>query len=336
MRGNLMNPIERSIRKIDRVQQNSKQLGFVFGIIKKFGDDQGGSLAGLITFFGFTSMFPLLLLVVTIFGFFAGSNSSVTHSFLHSAVAQFPVFGGQLQNNIHALHDKSPLALTTGIVGLILGSQGASQSSQYAMSQVWNIPMTQRPNYFSRLKRTGLLFLALGIFFLLGATFSTISSSISGSLIVRLLALLLSLVINLALYLSAFRILTPAQVPFKSLIWGSVIGGIAWTVLQLLGGYLISHELKHASQVYGFFAVVLGLLSWIYLGARILIYSAEINVVLTRRLWPRSIVQPPLTEADKAVLVALGKAEDRRDGEEISVSFDKSKVDKSPGNRDGK
>lgn len=331
-----MNPIERVIRKIDRFQQNSNQLGFVFGIIKKFGDDQGGSLAALVTFFGFTSMFPLLLLVVTIFGFFVGSKSSITQSFLHSAVGQFPIFGSQLQNNIHALHNKSPLALAVGIVGLILGSQGASQSSQYAMSQVWNIPMTQRPNYFARLKRTGLLFAALGIFFLLGATFSTFSSSTSGPLLLRIISLIISLIINLALYLSAFRILTPKQIPSKHLIWGTITGGIAWTVLQLLGGYLVSHELKHASQVYGFFAVVLGLLSWIYLGARILIYSAEINVVLNRRLWPRSIVQPPLTEADKAVLVALGKAEDRQNAEQISVSFGEPKAANPPDNQNGK
>lgn len=316
-----MNPIERVIRRIDKFQQQSNPLGFAFGVIKKFGDDQGGSLAGLITFFGFTSMFPLLLLVVTLFGLVLGGNASITNRIIHSAASQFPIVGSQLSNNIHALHRNSPLALTVGIVGLILGSQGSSQSSQHAMAQVWNIPMTKRPNYFSRLKRTGALFLLLGVFFILGSVLSGFSSITSKYLLLRIIAFLVSILVNIALFLSAYRVLTPKSVSTKHLYPGSIVAGIAWTIVQLLGGLLISHTLKNASEVYGFFGVVLGILSWIYIGARILIYCAEINVVYYRKLWPRSIVQPPLTEADKKVLIALGKEQDRTRGEEVVIHF---------------
>lgn len=322
MKEGVMNPIERTIRKVDRFQQNSNRLGFLFGIIKKFGDDQGGNLAGLITFFGFTSMFPLLLLVVTLFGLILGNHAALTQRILHSAASQIPVLGSQLSNNIHALNRKSPVALIIGIVGLLLGSQGASQTSQYAMAQVWNIPMTGRPNYLSRLKKTAALFFLLGIFFLAGSVLSGFSSIASKYIPLRILALLLSIVINIVLFLSAFRVLTPKSIPTKYFYPGSIAAGIAWTLVQLLGGYLVGHSLKHASQVYGFFAIVLGILSWIYLGARILIYSAEINVVLARRLWPRSIVQPPYTRADKEVLIALGKEQDRSAQENIEVKFD--------------
>lgn len=317
-----MNPIERIIRPLDGYQQRSQPLGFVFGVIKKFGDDNGGSLAALITFYGFTSLFPLLLLAVTVLGLIAGSNSSLTHGILNSALSQFPILGTQLGNNIHALHRTSLITLAAGMAGLLWGSQGASQSSQYAMAQVWNIPVIERPNFLSRLKRTGALLFALGLFFLLSATLTAFSSFTARAMFWRAGAVLLSLLINLALYLSSFRILTPKQIKTKSLLWGSLVGGVAWTILQVLGGYLISHELRHASQVYGFFAVVLGLLSWIYLGARILLYSAETNVVLARRLWPRSIVQPPLTLADKEVLAALSVEQERRSDEIISVQFD--------------
>lgn len=323
-----MNQIEGLIRKIDAIQQRSNRLGFIFGVIKKFGDDLGGSLAGLITFFGFTSMFPLLLLAITLLGILLGNNSSLTHSILNSAFAQFPVLGSQLGNNIHAVHRKSPLALIVGIVGLLLGSQGASQSSQYAMAQVWNIPMTNRPNYLSKLKRTGLLFVSLGVFFVVGAALSAFSSAAGSGALLKIGAIIVSLAANLILYLIAFRILTPRVIATNRLIWGSIVGGIAWTLVQLLGGYLVSHELKNASEVYGLFAIVLGLLSWIYLGARILVYSAEINVVLSRHLWPRSIVQPPLTPADREVLTALGREQDRSQGEEIAVKFTGENLDR--------
>lgn len=317
----LMNPIEREIRKIDRLQQHSTHLGFFFGVIKKFGDDQGGNLAGLITFFGFTSMFPLLLLVVTLIGLILGNHAGLTNQIIHSAASQIPVLGSQLSNNIHALNRKSPAALAIGIIGLLLGSQGSSQTGQYAMAQVWNIPMTKRPNYLLRLKKTAALFFLLGIFFLLGSILSGFSSIASKYLLLRVVALALSLVINIALFLSAFRVLTPKSIPTKNFYPGSIVAGIAWTIVQLLGGYLVGHSLKHASQVYGFFAIVLGILSWIYLGARILIYSAEINVVWARRLWPRSIVQPPYTKADREVLIALGKEQDRSAEEHVEVEF---------------
>ncbi len=317
-----MNPFERAIQRIDRLQQRSSPLGLVYGVIKKFGDDQGGSLAALITFFGFTSMFPLLLLVVTLLGSIAGSSSALTERVVNSALSQFPILGSEIANNIHALHRKNAVSLVVGIVGLILGSQGASQSSQYAMSQVWNIPMTQRPNYLARLVRTAGLIVVLGVFFLLGTSLSAFSSFTSPNYLLRATALVLSLAVNLSLYLIAFRILTPRQIGTRHLVLGAVIGGIAWTILQLVGGYLVSHQLTHASQVYGFFAIVLGILSWIYLGARILIYSAEINVVVTRRLWPRSMSGPLRTQADRKVLMALSEQQDRAKDEHTTVEFD--------------
>ncbi len=318
-----MNPFERAIQRIDRLQQRSSPLGLVYGVIKKFGDDQGGSLAALITFFGFTSMFPLLLLVVTLLGSIAGSSSALTERVVNSALSQFPILGSEIANNIHALHRKNAVSLVVGIVGLILGSQGASQSSQYAMSQVWNIPMTQRPNYLARLVRTAGLIVVLGVFFLLGTSLSAFSSFTSPNYLLRATALVLSLAVNLSLYLIAFRILTPRQIGTRHLVLGAVIGGVAWTILQLVGGYLVSHQLTHASQVYGFFAIVLGILSWIYLGARILIYSAEINVVVTRRLWPRSMSGPLRTQADRKVLIALSEQQDRAKDEHTTVEFDK-------------
>jgi len=81
------------------------------------------------------------------------------------------------------------------------------------------------------------------------------------------------------------------------------------------------HFLRSAS-VYGVFATVLGLLAWIYLGVEITVYAAETNVVLARRLWPRSIVQPPLTQADRAVLAAQALQNQRRDDQHVVVSYD--------------
>jgi hypothetical protein len=107
---------------------------------------------------------------------------------------------------------------------------------------------------------------------------------------------------------------------------GSVVGGIAWTLLQILGTFVMGHFLKSASA-YGVFATVLGLLAWIYLAVEITVYAAEINVVLDRRLWPRSIVQPPLTEADRHSIALQALQNQRRPEEQVEVTF----ADREPG-----
>jgi len=130
------------------------------------------------------------------------------------------------------------------------------------------------------------------------------------------------------MYLGGFRALTPKGVPTRSLLPGAVTGGIGWTLLQLLGAFLVHHFL-HSNSVYGVFATVLGLLAWIYLAVEVTVYCAEINVVLERRLWPRAMVQPPLTEADRTVMALQALQNQRRPEQQVEVSF----TDRKPGAR---
>jgi len=317
-----MNPLERGVRTVDRAQQRFGPAGFVFGVVKKFGDDRAGSLAALITFYGFLSLFPLLLLLVTILGIVFGENKSVTHDLETSALSQFPVVGTQLGDSIKALHRNSAVGLIIGILGLIWGSQGATQSGQYAMAEIWNVPGVVRPNFWSRLLRTFLMMGTLGVFLVLSTASAAISSFLGGGrTLERVAAVALTLLLNVALYVMAFRILTPKQVASRLLVLGSVLGGIGWTVLQLAGGFLINHTLSNTSEVYGFFAIVLGFMAWIYLGAEMTLYMAELNVVRERRLWPRSIVQPPLTDADRRVLADIAHQGERRPEQQVTVRF---------------
>jgi uncharacterized BrkB/YihY/UPF0761 family membrane protein len=130
-----------------------------------------------------------------------------------------------------------------------------------------------------------------------------------------------SAAVNTALFLVAFRVLTPRQVPSGRLLVGAAVAGVLFTLLQAAGGYLVGHNLKHAQAVYGFFAIVLGLMSWLFLSAQVILYGAEVNVVRARRLWPRSMLQPPLTEADQRALTDLARQEERRPEQAINVQF---------------
>lgn len=315
------------LRSIDRFQQSHPPFGFLFGVVKKYGDDQAGSLAALVTYYSFLAIFPLLLLLVTILGLVAGGSHRILNDLLNSALAQFPIIGRGtkdqpgLLESIHGLRSSSPFGLTVGLGGLLWGSLGASQAGIYAMSQVWNVPRVRRPGFLPRLARSLLVLLLLAVF--LGATtaLTGIATFGTASLFTGIGGIALSVVVNVLLYGAAFRLLTPRDVSTHDLIPGAVIGGLGWTALQALGGLLVGHVLRHASQVYGFFGVVLGLMWWIYLGIQLTLCAAEVNVVRSRRLWPRSIVQPPLTRADREMLTTYLKEAQRRPEQQLTVGF---------------
>ncbi len=120
---------------------------------------------------------------------------------------------------------------------------------------------------------------------------------------------------------TGFRILTPKTVTTDLLIPGAIVAGVGWTILQYAGTALVGHTLRHASQVYGFFGSVLGLISFLYLAAELTVYAAELNVVRARRLYPRSMAPPPLTGADEIVLSAVAQETERHPEQHVDVDF---------------
>ncbi len=318
-----MNVFEKGIRGVDKFQQRHTATAFLFGVIKKFGDDNGGALVANLAYTAFGSVFVLLLLLVTILGLVLASHPGLEKQVLDSTFAQFPIIGTDLQKNIKALHRNSVISLAISVVGLLWGSLGLAQNGIFTMSQVWNLPGPARPNYWKRLARsvTFLLVLALGL-----AT-STFLAAVTpavhgGSMLVAAGGGAASGIVNFALYLFAFDVLTPAKIRLRQLAPGAAVAGIGWTILQAVGGFVVGHYLKNDSSVYGLFGIVLGLFTWVYLITELTVYAAELNVVLAKHLWPRSIVQPPLTDADRRSLAAQALQNIRRPEQTVEVSFD--------------
>lgn len=322
-----VNAVEQAVRALDRGQQRFRPAAFVFGVVKKFGDDRGSSLCALLAFYGFLSLFPLLLLLVTLLGFFGGSEHSLVHRVESSAFSQFPIVGTKLSTNVHALRDRSVVGLVVGIVGVLWGSQGAMQTAQFAQAEIWNIPGVVRPNFWARLGRTAGMILVLGAFVLATSVLAGVVTIGHHGAPAALAAFVLSLGLNIVLFVIAFRVLTPQQIPWRDMVPGAIAGGAGWTVLQYLGGLLIEHALRNTSKEYGAFALVLGMLGFLFIAAEICVYAAELNVVRSRHLWPRSIVQPPLTSADKEVLSSLALEGKRRPEQYVATGFRASDAD---------
>ena len=224
-------------------------------------------------------MFPLLLLLVTILGFFGGGEHSLVRRVENSAFSQFPVVGTKLSTNIHGLQGRSILGLVVGIVVVLWGSQGAIQTAQYAQSEIWNIPGVNRPSFWARLGRTYAMIVVLGLFLLVSTVVAgLVTIGHHGALAVAG-AVVTSLAVNIGLFVVAFRLLTPKQIPWGDMVPGAIIGAAGWTLLQYLGGVLVEHSLRNTSKEYGTFALVLGLIGFLYLAAQVTLYASEFNVV---------------------------------------------------------
>jgi YihY family inner membrane protein len=316
-----VNPVERMLRNVDRTQQRFEPPAFVFGVIKKYGDDNGGVLAANLTYSAFVSLFPLLLVLVTILGLVAASDPGFRQAAVNAVASQVPIIGTELTGNVHQLQKSSLIGLIVGLVTLVWGTTGLAQAGLFTMEQVWNLPGPARPGFFPRLGRALLFLVLLSLVVVATSLLASLSTYGHHALSFVLFVQAVQATVNSGMYFVGFRILTPKGVPSRDLAPGAIAAGICWTALQVAGVYLIHHYL-HSNSVYGVFATVLGLVAWLYLAAQITVYCAEINVVLARTLWPRSIIQPPLTEADRASLALQALQNQRREEQQVIVTFD--------------
>jgi membrane protein len=311
-----------SYAAFDRYQQRHVWLSFPLAVRQKYADDQGGYLAATISYYGFFSIFPLLLVFTTLLGYILRAHHHLYRSIVDSALAQLPVIGHDLQ--VNSLRG-STLALVLGFSGALWAGMGAFLASQNAMNQLWGVPHRRRPNPLRARARALLLLLVLGG----GVLGTTVLAGLASfgadyGLGWKIGSIALSTALNFGLFWVAFRVLTVKDVTWRELRGGAISAAILYELLQTLGGYYVGHVIKGAGNTYGTFALVIGLLSWIYLAAHITLLAAEANVVATRHLWPRSfslVLERPATDADKRALTQLGEVGERRQDQDIDVQF---------------
>jgi YihY family inner membrane protein len=284
--------VKAPLRRFDAFQQRKPALALPLGIVKKFGDDEGGSMVSLIAYRAFFSLFPLLLLMTTVLGYVLAGDEELRKEVVDSTLSQFPIIGDQLRGGTLT---GSGIALAVGIVGSVLAGIGVVMETESAFDRCWGVPKAGERGFVGSRLRAIILLLVLGG---LAVVSTVVSGLASGGADLfgaggKVAGLLIATALNLFVFGAVFRLLTTDTVETRSLIPGVVVATIGWEVLQVAGGWYISHEVKNASAVYGTFALVIGLLAWIHLGAMFVVLGAETNVVRTRRLWPRSMFGDP-------------------------------------------
>lgn len=312
---------------LDGFQRRRPGVAFPIAVVYKFVDDQGGYLAALIAYYGVVSLFPLLLLGSTVLGIVLSGDPEAQQAVLQTALRQFPVIGPQLDE---------PTGLGGGLTGVVVGGLGAlygglgvSLAVQNAMNTAWRVPRNERPNpLLGRLRGLALLATA-GVAVLATSALSAVglgAGELGGT--VRTLSLLASVSLNTGVFVLAFRLATARHLTVRQVAPGAVSAAVVWQLLQSFGAGYVGGVVAQASEVNGVFALVLGLMAFLYLAAVAVVLCVEVNVVRAERLWPRALLTPvtddvELTEGDERAYTEQAQAQRAKGFQEIDVHFDR-------------
>jgi YihY family inner membrane protein len=327
-----MNLVERAVRGVDCWQQRHPVIAVPVAVVKKFGDDEAGNLIALLTYYAFLATFPLLLAFTAILGVALRKYPELHAKLVNSAFAEFPIVGAQIHQQLGVEQfSGTGLALTAGMVVAVLGGRGFAHALQNTLNTVWAVPKTERPGLAPRYLRTLTVLLLLGFIVVVTGAASTAAGAATaiglGGPPARLISFAVGTILGFAFFLALFRVAAAAQVPTRSLLLSAAASAVGWQILLSIAGYVVAHQLRHAQAVAGLFGAVLGLLAWLALQATVIVYAIEVDAVRVKHLWPRSIVQPPLTKADKAYYTDRLRAEAQRPEQKVSIAYEKQPAD---------
>ena len=316
--------------RLDAFQRRHPVVGFPIGVIYKFGEDQGPYLAALITYYGFLSLFPLLLLLTSVLGFALNGRPELQQQILDSTLSQFPVIGDELADP-QGLKGSIGAIVVGGIVALY-GALGVAQAIQNTMYVTWSVPRNRRPNPI-RARLRSLRLIAVGGVAIVATTILSGAGSSAGAFGAdvggwsTVAAIVLSILVNGTVFVVTFRIFRPDQVRRRDVFPGAIVAAVVWQLLQIFGAAFVGNVVKDSAATYGVFALVLGLLAWIFLAAVGVVIGSEINVVRAKRLYPRALLTPftdnvDLTDADRRAYLEAVNSQQFKGFQSVTVHYE--------------
>lgn len=284
-----MKIISDTTKKLDEFQRAHAVLAFPVAVIKRYGDDSAGRQAALITYYAFLSIFPLLMIFITVLGVIGSTNPALEARISQNVFTLFPALGKDLQDNVQTLKSSGLTLVLQGLV-VLYGARGLAEMLQETFNNLWHVTKENRPGLVGNYARNFSMMLAVGLGMIIGSAISFGLSSlihlgIPGIVFINAVNLL----ITFGLILAVFRLGTSTSIGTKNLVLGAMIAAVGLIIVQRIGGFVMSEQLPKLEGSYGTFAVTLGMLFWIYLQAQILLYAIVATVVRTKKAWPRKL-----------------------------------------------
>lgn len=315
------------VERLDRYQRQHRILGFPLAVIYKYGDDQGPYLGAIITYYAFIAIFPSLLISSSVLGFVLQDNPDWRDSLLESALSQFPIIGDQLGRPEGVEGSRS--AIVVGALVGFYGVLGLGQAVQNAADTVWSVPRNKRGNPFLARARSLALMTIAGSGLVLLAIVSALISNLEAlvpALDAPVLIPIFGFLLSVFVFYLLFRLVSHRRSKWRSALPGAVVTACLWALLQIVGRWYVQTVINRASEMNGTFALVLGLLGFIYLAALMAVIGLEVNVVIARRLYPRALLTPftdnvQLTRADRAAYTHYAVSQRHKGFQTVTVQF---------------
>jgi len=315
-----MSLLRKLLTKIDGYQRKHGILGLPYAVIKKYGDDETGYQAALLTYYGFLSLFPLILVLTTVVGLVAGNHPHLSDTIISHTTQYFPTLGNQLSEHIGTLH-KSGVALLVGILFTLYGARGIADAFRHGVNHIWQVPKVKRASFPVSAARSLAIVVLGGIGFIGASVITGFASSAGKGAGFVILSLLINFIILFWVFLLLIKVSLPVHITFRDIDVGAAAAAFGLVILQLVGVNLLKHEVKSLSALYSNFAIPLSLLFWIYLQSQIVYYSVELASVRAKGLWPRSLTGKDLTDADRLVYARQAKKERMVEEESVTADF---------------
>lgn len=314
-----MGTLRAVVDRLDAYQSEHPALAIPIAVYKKFTEDDGPKLAALISYYGFISVFPLLIVLATVVSRVLSGNEELAQEVVTTAAGSFLSIGAD--GSVRPL-DLSGVALVVALLVALWSGLAVANALQDSMNVVQEVPKTQRPGFVTRLLRSITLLVILGVGLPATTVLQGLAGRVVGGPIAAVGGWVLALALNTLLIALAFKRATVASTQIRALLPGAVAAAVAWSLGQDLGAALLTRRVESATPTYGSFALVIGVLFWLFLLAQITLYCAELNEVLERRLWPRSLHtfldREARTEADERAYASYPK----REKQAVNMSVD--------------
>jgi inner membrane protein YhjD len=309
-----------AMERLDHFQQRHRLVALPFAVFKRFGEHDGGRLAATVSYYSFFSIFPLLLVFVTILGIVLRDNEQLREDLVTGALGQIPVIGTQLA-------DTDPLpgsgvVLVVGILAALWAGLGAVDALQHGLDVIGDVPVHERGSFLVKKLRDVAFLVLLAIGLALSTLAGNLATLFDLGWAAGFAGLMITALIDALLLLMMFTVLPAQRRPVGELWPGIVVGAVLLVVLQQLGSFVVRRYIAGASDTYGTFAIVIALLSWFFLVSRVILMSAQANHVIADRLSPRRLRgDGPPTDADRrAILLDVQRIQrDRTLGYALSV-----------------
>ncbi len=240
-----------------------------------------GRNAALLAFWGFLSIFPLLLAATTILGFALEGNPDLQRDLVDGALAEVPVLGEQLRDDPASL-DGNIWLLLFGLLGALWSSTKALVGLQGALDDVWEVDIDDRDGLPVLRGKALAGLLAIGASLIATTVISGIVNAAGLPGISRILLVLATALIQIVVIASMYRFLTAAETSW-AMVWpGAVTAGILFAIIQHFSTGIVGRITANASDTYGQFALVLGIVTWLSLLAMTALMCAELNAARVR------------------------------------------------------